>query len=68
MPVGGLDIFVDDEFRSGRRGGGSVAPFPATASSAANVEPAWKHLGTFEQGRKENMQQPSMWAGGSLQA
>lgn len=54
----GLDIFVDDAFRAG----GSCAAPPAPETSNAG-ETGWKHLGTFDQTRKENMQKPGKWAG-----
>ena len=55
----GLDIFVDEEFRSG----GAVQGGPDVGAKA--VGSAWKHLGSFEQTRKENTQQPAVWAGAS---
>ncbi|BDA44147.1 probable mitotic checkpoint serine/threonine-protein kinase BUB1 at N-terminal half [Coccomyxa sp. Obi] len=60
-PSGGLDIFVDDAFRPG--GSSAAPPVPETSNGG---ETGWKHLGTFEQTRKENMQKPGKWAGAKL--
>lgn len=54
----GLDIFVDDAFRAG--GSSAAPPVPETSNTG---ETGWRHLGTFEQTRKENMQKPGKWAG-----
>ncbi|CAL8470128.1 g9670 [Coccomyxa elongata] len=60
-PSGGLDIFVDDAFRAG--GSSAAPPVPETSNTG---ETGWRHLGTFEQTRKENMQKPGKWAGAKL--
>lgn len=57
----GLDIFVDDEFQSGRQSN-LQDPF-GLKRQGAREEPAWSYLPTFEQTRKENFQQPAPWAG-----
>ncbi|KAK9822716.1 hypothetical protein WJX81_007865 [Elliptochloris bilobata] len=64
---GGLEIYVDDEFRAG---GGDANPAvdeeDAGARRGEGGQPGWAHLGTFEQTRKENVQQPMTWAGAKL--
>ena len=58
----GLEIYVDDEFRMGGEPGASAEDADVGARGAGQP-PAWEHLGTFEQTRKENVQQPTAWAG-----
>ena len=60
----GLDIFVDDEFKADGRTS-SPGGLPSSAGAGPSA-PAWAHLGSFEQTRKENVQQASVWAGESL--
>ena len=59
-PSAGLEIYVDDEFRAGGEPAAGEGDMEARPSSGA---PGWAHLGTFEQTRKENVQQPAAWAG-----
>ena len=52
---------MDDEFQSGGR-----QPSPGGLLSSAAAGPSgttWAQLGTFEQTRKENVQQAGAWAG-----
>lgn len=58
----GLEIYVDDEFRMGGEPASSADDADVGARGAGQP-PAWEHLGTFEQTRKENVQQPTAWAG-----
>ena len=55
---------MDDEFKAdGRTSSSEGLPSSAGAGPSA---PAWAHLGSFEQTRKENVQQASTWVGESL--
>lgn len=60
----GLEIFVDDEFKSGGRPS-SPGCLPSSAAAGPSG-PAWAHLGSFEQTRKENVQQAGTWAGAPI--
>lgn len=51
--AGGLEVFVDDEFKAGRAG--------TKSSLAAPASGIWNKLGGFEQNRKENVQKASKW-------
>ena len=57
----GLDIFVDDEFKAGGREA-SPGGLPSSAACGPS-DPVWGQLGSFEQTRKENVQQAGAWAG-----
>ena len=55
---------MDDEFNAdGRTSSSGGLPSSTGAGPSA---PAWAHLGSFEQTRKENVQQASTWVGESL--
>lgn len=55
---------MDDEFKAdGRTSSSGGLPSSTGAGPSA---PAWAHLGSFEQTRKENIQQASTWVGESL--
>lgn len=58
---------MDDEFRMGGEPGPSSVDSDVGARGAGQP-PAWEHLGTFEQTRKENVQQPTAWAGAGPRA
>ena len=52
---------MDDEFQAGGR-----LPSPGGLPSSAATKhsgPGWAHLGSFEQTRKENVQEAGAWAG-----
>lgn len=52
---------MDDEFQTGGRpsSSGGLSGSAAAGSGASK----WAHLGSFEQTRKENVQQAGTWAG-----
>ena len=53
---------MDDEFRTGGEPG-PPAEDADVGARCAGEPPGWEQLGTFEQTRKENVQQPTAWAG-----
>lgn len=57
---------MDDEFRMGGEPGTSAEDADVGAAGAGEP-PAWEHLATFEETRKENVQQPMAWAGAAQQ-
>jgi len=60
----GLEIYVDDEFRpAGAPPAEWAAATDARGGGGGDGSPGWAHLGTFEQTRKENVQQPAPWFG-----
>lgn len=63
---GGLEIFVDDEFTTGAGSSGLIPGLGlARPSSAASGDgqSSWSQLPSFQQTRKENVQQASTWTG-----
>ena len=58
----GLEIFVDDEFQTSSQGASKEGL--SGAAGVSSSQPMWAQLGSFEQTRKENMQQAGAWAGG----
>ncbi|KAK9825089.1 hypothetical protein WJX74_007567 [Apatococcus lobatus] len=62
----GLEVFVDEEFAPS---GGPALSSPRVARANDDGlagEGKWAQLETWEQGRKENVQAPSKWAGAKL--
>ena len=57
----GLEIFVDDEFQTG--GQGTAREGLSGGAGVSLGAPVWAQLGSFEQTRKENVQQAGAWAG-----
>lgn len=59
--VGGLDIFIDDEFTGD--GPSASAPTALFAPGRSAAAASWTKLAGFEAGRKENVQRAGAWAG-----
>ena len=52
---------MDDEFQTG--GQGAAREGQSGAAGMSSGAPVWAQLGSFEQTRKENVQQAGAWAG-----